>query len=109
MVGEHAGMEMHGGPERRKRRCKPEPYWVKFFTEEDREKKRVAHWNTVSLADVGIPVRLANTLEQYGILTVGDLTKLTLADLEDIPNLGEITRVRCSQLLDQLKLPNHLK
>lgn len=100
---------MHGGPEKRKTRRKPEPYWAKYLTDEDREQKRIAHWYTVSLADAGIPVRLSNTLEQYGILTVGDLTRLTLDDLESIPNLGEITRVRCSQLLDEHKLPNRLK
>jgi DNA-directed RNA polymerase alpha subunit len=98
-------MEEHGGPAKRKRRCKPEPYWAKYYTATDRENQRIAYWHTVSLTDVGIPVRLANNLEQYGILTVGDLTKVSLNELAEIPNLGEITMKKCRQLLVELKLP----
>lgn len=98
-------MEMHGGPEKRIRRVKPEPY----RTKEDHEKKRVEAFNTVSLSDAGLPAKQANVLEKHGVLTVGDLTKLSRADMDQIPNLGELTRLKCSQLLDMHNLPNNLK
>lgn len=102
-------MEMYGGPEKRVRRIKPEPHWAGALTDEEQEMKRVHKLNYLSLPDAGMPARTASILEQCGIFTVGDLTKLTLDDLERIPKVGEGTRVRCSQLLDEHKLPNRLK
>jgi DNA-directed RNA polymerase alpha subunit len=101
-------MEVHGGPQNRKRRKKPEPDWVAFMSTEEKEQKRIEHWQTVSLADVGLPVRIANTLEHNGVMTVGDLMTLTLDDMRSIQNLGEITIRKCIKLLNDLELPNNL-
>ena len=101
-------MEVHGGPKNRKRRKKPEPTWVAFMSTEEKEQQRIAHWQTVSLADVGLPVRIANTLEHNGVMTVGDLMCLTLDDMRSIQNLGEITIRKCVKLLNELELPNKL-
>jgi len=102
-------MELHGGPQKRKRRKPPDPPWARYITPEDRERERVAHWESVAIADSGLPVRIANTLEKHGILTVGELSQQTLGRLRRISNLGEITIQRCSRLLDELKLPNQLR
>ena len=101
-------MEVHGGPVNRKRRKKPDPEWLAFMSTSEKERRRIEHWRTVSLADVGLPVRIANTLEHNGVMTVGDLMNLTLDDIYSIQNLGEITIKKCSKLLDELQLPNKL-
>jgi DNA-directed RNA polymerase alpha subunit len=102
-------MELYGGPGKRKKRNPPDPYWVKFITPEEKEKKRIERWQSVAIADSGLPVRVANIMEKHGILTVGDLLQHTLEDLQQIANLGDITIRRCGLLLDKLDLPHHLK
>ena len=94
-------MELYGGPGKRKKRNPPDPYWVKFITPEEKEKKRIERWQSVAIADSGLPVRVANIMEKHGILT--------LEDLQQIANLGDITIRRCGLLLDKLDLPHHLK
>ena len=101
-------MEVHGGPNNRKRRKKPDPEWLAFMSTDEKERRRIEHWQTVSLADVGLPVRIANTLEHNGVMTVGDLMRITLEEMRGIQNLGEITIRKCSRLLDELCLPNKL-
>ena len=101
-------MELHGGPNKRKRRKPPDPSWARFITKEDKERERIAYWESVALADSSLPVRIANTLEKHGILTVGELAQQSLARLRRISNLGEITIQRCVKLLEELKVPNRL-
>ena len=101
-------MEIHGGPKTRKRRKPADPEWLAFMSDGEKEAERIKHWQTVSLADIGLPVRIVNTLESHGILTVGQLATQSEQNLREIPNLGEITIKKCSRLLDELELPSGL-
>jgi DNA-directed RNA polymerase alpha subunit len=102
-------MEVHGGPAKRKRRKRPDPEWLEFISDDEKEQLRIAHWKSVPLSEVGLPVRIANTLEAHGILTVGDLAKRSADDLANIPNMGVVTTRRCCRLLDELNLFHRLK
>jgi len=102
-------MELHGGPFKRRRRKPPDQIWMQFMSDDEKEKMKIEQCQTVSLSDVGLPVRVANTLENYGLLTIGDLAKITIEDLESIQNLGEITIARCVRLLDEMCLPHKLR
>jgi hypothetical protein len=53
-------MDMHIGPARRIRRFVPEPCWMKYWTDEDHEKKRVARWNWQSLTQASLSVKPSN-------------------------------------------------
>jgi DNA-directed RNA polymerase alpha subunit len=102
-------MEIHGGPQKRKRRKPADPEWLNFMSDDEKEEERIKHWQTVSLADIGLPVRVVNTLEDHGIMTVGDLCIKTTEELRDIQNLGEITITKCIKLLNELKLHHRLR
>ena len=102
-------MEIHGGPETRRRRKPVDPDWLFFMSDDDKEKDRIEKWQTVSLAEVDLPVRIVNTLEDHGVMTVGDLTLKTIEELQEISNLGEITILKCTKLMDDLQLPNRLQ
>ena len=101
-------MEIHGGPNSRKRRKPADPEWIKFLSEDEREADRKKQWYESSLADAGLPVRIVNTLEDNGIMTVGELCQQTKDRLNKISNLGEVTIKRCRALLNKLELPNKL-
>jgi DNA-directed RNA polymerase subunit alpha len=45
----------------------------------------------LSLAEIDLPVRTVNCLEEEGIFTVGELLNCTPQRLLEIPNLGEKT------------------
>lgn len=102
-------MELYGGPDKRKRRIPPEPEWARFFTQSDRDAARVREWRTRAIVDIGIPVRITNTLEKNGILTVGDLADRSLNEMRQIQNLGESTIHRFAKLLDGLKIPHKIR
>lgn len=101
-------MEIHGGPEKRKRRkpVSPEPDGVVSEFEDELERRE--RWQASSLAEVGLPVRTINTLEENEVLTVGQLCELTVAELKAMPNLGEVTIAKCKEILAELQLPNRL-
>lgn len=101
-------MEIHGGPANRKTRKPVDSEWLKFMSDDDKEQSRIASWLNVSLAEANLPVRIINALENYGILTIGQLAEQTQEDLEVIPNLGAETIFKCMRLLEELKLPNKL-
>lgn len=101
-------MQMFGGPSRRKHRREELPEWWCQLPTAEKEKRRIEHWQSVSLADVGLPVRIANTLENCGIFTVGQLAEQTEIRLKKIPNLGNITIIKCKALLKKLNVPNQL-
>jgi len=102
-------MEIHGGPKKRRRRKPADPEWLFFMSDDDKEKERIENWQSVSLAEVGLPVRIINTLEDHGVLTVGQLAEKTEEDLRGITNLGEITISKCTKLFDELQLPNKMR
>ena len=101
-------MEVRGGPSNRKHRKRPDPLWLQFMSDDEKERRRIEEWQAVPLADVGLPVRIANTLENHSIFTVGDLANLTAENLTQIPNLGDLTIRRCVKLLHELNIPNRL-
>lgn len=101
-------MEIYKGPENRKRRKSTEPQWCQYMSDVDKERERIEKLKTVSLADVGLSIRISNILENQGILTVGDLALLTTEELACIPNLGEMTIERCFQLFKEIDFPNEL-
>ena len=102
-------MEIHGGPTKRKRRKAEDPEWLSFMSDDEKEEKRVQEWQSTSLAEVGLPVRIINTLEDHGVLTIGDLCKKSIKDLKSIQNLGQVTINKCVKLVEELKLPNDLR
>lgn len=102
-------MEIHGGPKKRRRRKPADPGWLEFMSDDEKEKDRIENWQLVSLAEVGLPVRIINTLEDHGVMTVGNLAQKTAEELRSIPNLGEITISKCTKLLDELRLPNKMR
>ena len=102
-------MEIHGGPRTRKRRKPADPNWINFMSDDEKELERITHWQSVSLTEVGLSVRIINSLGNRGIMTVGDLTKQTADELRQIQNLGEITIKKCTKLLDELQLPNRMR
>jgi len=102
-------MRIYGSPETRKRRKKPDYEWLAFLSDEEKEAERVNKWKEVSLADIGLSVRIANTLEENDIFTVGDLAEKTEEDLKCLANLGAVTIEKCRKLLEDLKIPNKLK
>ncbi len=61
-----------------------------------------------SLAEVGLSVRAVNTLENSGVLTVGELAAKTRDQLFAIDNFGDQTLSECRALLArlQVKTPN---
>ena len=61
----------------------PIPDWAKNQKADDRLE--------LSLAEIGLPVRTVNCLEDQGIFTVGQLLNCTPQRLLEIPNLGEKT------------------
>jgi len=99
-------MEIHGGPTKRKRRKPEDPEWLSFMSDDEKEEDRIREWQATSLADVGLPVRIINTLEDHGILTIGDLCKKSLKDLKNIQNLGQVTIDKCVRLVQELRLPS---
>jgi len=101
-------MEVHRGPSKRKRRKQPDPEWLKFISDDEKERRRIKELYQVTLSDVGLPVRSVNALENHEIFTLGDLAKITGAELASIPNLGEITIRKCQNLLAYFQLPNRL-
>lgn len=101
-------MEIHGGPEKRRRRKPADPEWVKFMSDDEKEAERIKHWQSVPLAEVGLPVRIVNTLVDHGVTTVGDLSKCQVDELRQIQNLGEITIKKCTTLLNELQVPNRM-
>jgi DNA-directed RNA polymerase alpha subunit len=72
------------------------------------ELDRRERWQASSLAEVGLPVRTINTLEENDVLTVGQLCELTVAELREMPNLGAVTIDKCTEILTELQLPNRL-
>jgi len=102
-------MEIHGGPTTRKRRKPSEPAWMASMSHAEKEAKRINHWQDVSLVEVGLSVRVVNTLERHSVMTVGDLCRKTPAELRLIPNLGEVTVTNCLKILIALRLPNNLR
>jgi DNA-directed RNA polymerase alpha subunit len=101
-------MEVHGGPDKRKRRKKADPEWIRFMSEDEKEKERQDKRKSASLAEVGLPVRIANALESQSIFTLGDLSQMTLEQLETIPNLGTAMIRNCIRLLEQQGIPHKL-
>jgi DNA-directed RNA polymerase alpha subunit len=102
-------MEVHGGPTNRRRRKPADPDWVEFMSDDEKEADRIKGWQPVSLAAVGLPVRIVNILEDHNVLTVGQLCSKTVSELRNMQNLGEIIIKRCTNLLAELRLPNRLR
>jgi len=101
-------MEMHGGPAKRKRRKPTAPDSGGYLSPHEEEVERIERWQVTSLAEVGLPVRTINTLEDNDILTVGQLCQLTAIELQAMPNLGDVTIKKCREILAGLRLPNEL-
>lgn len=102
-------MHIFGGPGKRKKRKPADPAWKKFMSAADLEEERIHDRQALSIADIGLPVRIVNTMEAQDIYSVGDLANCTMTRLLAIPNLGEITIKRCVELLDALKIPHKLR
>jgi DNA-directed RNA polymerase alpha subunit len=101
-------MEMQGGPASRKRRKSDNLQQSEFLSLHVTDPEYIERLQATSLAEVGLPVRTINTLEENEILTLGQLCQLTTSELQSIPNLGKVTVDRCREILDRLHLPNRL-
>ena len=93
------------GPEKRRTRKPNDPSWDEFFTEAELEAKKLKQVTDASLADTGLSVRIVNTLEDRGILTVGQLAARSRDELLAIDNFGEQTLNDCCLLIDGLGIP----
>ncbi len=97
------------GPKVHRRRKTEDPHWKAFFSEDspaDVEEARRQEVLDTSLADIGLSVRNANTLEEAGIFSVRDLSKRSRDDLLAIDNVGERTLIECRDALNKLKVPH---
>ncbi|GIW94760.1 MAG: DNA-directed RNA polymerase subunit alpha [Pirellulaceae bacterium] len=56
----------------------------------------------LSTAEIGLPVRTTNCLEERGIFTVGDLLRATPEELLSIANFGEKTLEEVYRALEKI-------
>jgi len=56
------------------------------------------------VAEMGVSVRLVNTLENLGIILCRDLMQFTAAQLYEIPNFGDKMLVECREGVKRLGL-----
>lgn len=56
----------------------------------------------LSTAEMGLPVRTTNCLDEQGISTVGDLLRCSREDLLAVPNFGEKTLEEVYKALEKL-------
>lgn len=56
----------------------------------------------MSTAEMGLPVRTTNCLDEQGITTVGDLLRSSREDLLNVPNFGEKTLEEVYKALEKL-------
>lgn len=56
----------------------------------------------MSTAEIGLPVRTTNCLDEHGISTVGDLLYSTREELLSVPNFGEKTLEEVYKALEKL-------
>ncbi len=56
----------------------------------------------MSTAEIGLPVRTTNCLDEQGISTVGELLRCTREDLLAVPNFGEKTLEEVYKALEKL-------
>lgn len=58
---------------------------------------------------LGLSVRDTNCLEDQGVFTIEDLSKMTADKLRALQNLGRITHEKCCKALDGLNVPHRLR
>jgi len=58
------------------------------------------------LAEIGLLNRTLNSLEERGIVLIGELADKTRDDLENIPNFGDKTIEECCKAFDRLQIPH---
>jgi len=94
------------GPQNRRRRRPPDPDFNKFMSDEERRAEELESIKETSLADVGLPVRTVNALEERGCFNVGQLASMERVDLVTIANVGDRTILDCKQRLDKMGVPH---
>jgi len=92
-------MELHVGPSKRRRRKPSDLAWAEFWSPAELKAKEIESNKKMSLANVALPLRVINTLEQRDILTLGDLANSSYQRLEAIPNLGYLTLKKCAAIV----------
>lgn len=92
-------MEIHGGPTKRKRRNIKDLTWMEFWSPAELKAKEIEENRKISLANVALPLRTINTLEQCQIYSLGDLASKSLEELTAIPNMGYITIKKCVSII----------
>jgi DNA-directed RNA polymerase alpha subunit len=77
-----------------------------LISAEQRERDRLEVLKASALADTDLCTRTLNSLEDKGIILIGDLAPLTREELELIPNFGDKTIEECCTVFDRLKVPH---
>lgn len=89
-------MHLHVGPKKRKRRKAIDIDWIQFWSPSELRTQELEKNKKISLSNTSLALRVINTLEAEGILTIGDLADSSLAKLSSIPNLGHLTLRKCA-------------
>ena len=94
-------MQLHVGPTKRKRRKAIDIDWMQFWSPSELKAQEREKNKKISLSNTVLPLRVVNTLEAEGILTLGDLAETSLAKLSSIPNLGHLTFKKCAVIINE--------
>ena len=97
-------MHLHVGPKKRKRRKAVDIDWMQFWSPSELRTQELEKNKKISLSNTALALRVVNTLEAEGILTLGDLAESSLAKLSSIPNLGYLTFKKCAVIINEYGL-----
>lgn len=96
---------MVAGRRRRRRGGRPSAEVMQQWTAAQRAAYERELRLDTPVAEMGVSVRLVNTLESLGIILCRDLLKLSADQLYDIPNFGDKMLVECREGVKRLGLP----
>jgi len=74
------------------------------WTQQQRDVYRVNQLLRTPIAELNIPVRIVNTLENHGVILVGNLVEQSVEALMGMTNFGEKTLVEINAALRELGL-----
>lgn len=74
------------------------------WTPQQRNVHRINSLLRTPIAELNIPVRIVNTLENHGVILVGNLVEQSIETLMGMTNFGEKTLVEINAALKELGL-----
>lgn len=93
---------------RRRRRPRRQEPDTSGWSSEERAKHEMARKLATPLAELGVPVRAVNTLEEHDVITVGQAARLTYQELTGFKNFGQTTLTEVREIIEKfgVKLPS---